>query len=271
MQILTPDALALRQETALCAARAAGDILLRYYEQSFSVNTKSSESDLVTQADLEADAAIRQIIGQACPEDTLITEETFVEGQNIDLTSAWIVDPLDGTTNFAHGFPYFAVSIAYVQNGKTQIGVILDPLRNELFIATPAGAFRNDAPIRVSSQDKLSRSLLATGFPYDIVTNPDENTNLDLHARFLKQTHGIRRAGAAALDLASVACGRLDGFWEQRLSPWDIAAGAFLIEQAGGKVSDFVGEPLNLAQRRIDILGAGTEVHDRMLKLILSA
>lgn len=257
-----------RLRVARRAAQAAGNIIMAHYGQIQQVQTKSSDVDLVTQVDVEADELIREILSEECPGETIITEESFDEGQAINLESAWIVDPLDGTTNYAHGFPHFAVSIAYVEAGAPKAAVIYDPFKNELFTATDTGeVLKNGLPIKVSQTEPLSKALLATGFPYDLQAQNTELNNIDLHSQFLLKTHGIRRAGAAALDLAYVACGRLDGFWEMRLAPWDVAAGILLIEKAGGKVSGFHGQPLDLCQRRINIVGSNTRLHDALVEV----
>lgn len=269
MQTLRKIDLYTRLRIARRAAQAASNIIMAYYGQIQTIRTKSSDLDLVTTVDLEADEIIREILQEETPEDTIITEESFQNGQIIDLTSAWIVDPLDGTTNYAHGFPHFAVSIAYVENGEPKVAAILDPFKNEIFTAIDKGdVLRNGVPIKVSAIDDLGKALLATGFPYNIQVGTDEETNIGLHDRFLKLTHGIRRAGAAALDLAYVACGRLDGFWELHLAPWDLAAGILLIQRAGGMVSGLHGEPLNLSQRYINIIGSNSKLHESLVRVV---
>ncbi len=254
------------------AARMAGSVIMAHYGTLLNIRTKSSETDLVTQVDTECDELIRDVIREECPEDTLITEESFVAGNTIDLTRAWIVDPLDGTTNYTHAFPHFAVSIAYVEDGEVQAGVIYDPFKNEMFTATHKGdVMRNGTPIQVSACESLSKSLLATGFPYDVKEQDASKSNIELHSQFLRKTHGIRRPGAAALDLAYVACGRLDGFWELRLAPWDIAAGILLIEQAGGQVSDLYGRKVDLSQRCIDVVGSNGKIQQEILSVTTAA
>ena len=261
-----------RLQLARQAAQRAGQIMLAHYGRNLTISTKSSDLDLVTHVDLECDEVIREVLGEAYPEDRLITEESFLQNEHWDLESVWIVDPLDGTTNYAHAFPHFAVSIAYVYQGEVQVGVIFDPFKNEMFTAIKGGeVLKNGLPIKVSTTPVLSKALLATGFPYDIQTENSMKNNIDLHAQFLRLTHGIRRAGAAALDLAYVACGRLDGFWELRLSPWDIAAGVLMIECAGGKISGLSGETLDLAQRQINIVGSNTLLHDSLVDVTQAA
>jgi len=258
IETLRKPSLQTRLKTARKAAQAAGHTIMAYYASEKQIKTKSSEMDLVTQVDLASDELIREILQEEYPEDTLITEETFQEGQAIPLESTWIIDPIDGTTNYAHGFPHFAVSIGYVENGEPKLGIIFDPFKNEMFTAVLGeSATKNGIPIHVSTTEVLEKSLLATGFPY----HTDEHTNIDLHSHFLKKAQGIRRAGAAALDLAYVACGRLEGFWEYSLAPWDIAAGMLLVKMAGGQVTDFKGDPVDLSQRKINVTSSNGKLH----------
>lgn len=267
MPMTTSVTLAQKLETAKKAAASAGEIIMQHFGPIQQSKTKSNENDLVTHVDLASDEIIRRILGEAFPSDTLITEETHVEGDDFDLTQAWIIDPIDGTTNFAHGFPHFAVSIGYVEQGQIQIGLVLDPFKNELFTAIRGeGAQLNGKPIAVSPVDNLKRSLLATGFPYDLYGDTTAK-NLDLHTCFLRQAHGIRRPGAAALDLVYVAAGRLDGFWEFQLSPWDVAGGMLIVEEAGGTITGFGGEAVDLSQRKIDIVGSNGHIHSTMLSI----
>lgn len=266
MQTVRKQTLADRLEIACFAAEEAGKVILSYYGHEKTIDTKSSTVDLVTNVDQEADELIRRILSERCPEDTLITEESFEEADTVDLASAWVVDPLDGTTNYAHGYPHFAVSIAYVEEGVPLVGVIFDPYKNELFSAIRGGeVMLNNKPIKVSENEALSGSLLATGFPYTRQSGNRKENNLYYLEKFLRRCHAIRRAGAAALDMVYVACGRLDGFWELHLSPWDIAAGVVILEQAGGEVTGFDGEPLDISQRRIDIVGSNGRIHREMI------
>lgn len=269
---LTPenqaDYLAVIQE----AARQAGKIQMKNLGTTLTRHTKHSGIDLVTNVDYACDGAIRDLIRQHFPDDHILTEETFEEGQDIDLASTWVVDPLDGTTNYTHGFPYFAVSIAYFKDNDPKLGVVLYPSMDELYLAVRGeGASLNGEAIRVSQTGEWQQSLIATGFPYDVTKNRN-NGYLDYFQKILSRAQGLRRPGAAALDLAYLACGRLDGFWEFRLSPWDVAAGGLLIEEAGGIVTDFEGNPLNYAQRRINIMGAGSaRLHQAMLGVFSKA
>lgn len=217
------------------AAHAAGDLIVRYIDriEGLDVNSKG-RNDFVSEVDKQAEAIIIDHIRKAYPNHGILAEES---GKHGDDTYQWVIDPLDGTTNFLHGFPQFAVSIALKHKGVLDQAVIYDPLRQELFTASKgAGAHLNNRRIRVSKQTELEGALLGTGFPYG---NMDKLEHyLDCFRKLCPETAGIRRAGAASLDLAYVACGRLDGFWEFGLKEWDIAAGALLIQEAGGRVCD---------------------------------
>lgn len=229
--------------TAAFAALEAGDIIREMYENPHQIRLKGA-IDLVTEADIASEKAILSILEQRYPGDTVLAEESKAEYEKIPDGAVWIIDPLDGTTNFAHGFPYFAVSIAYSVNRESKVGVIYCPVNNELFCAWQGGgSWLNGRRIAVSKEEQLIQSLVATGFPYDI----DQNLDLVIEQlrRILPRVRDVRRAGAAALDLAYVACGRLDGFWEMNLKPWDTAAGQLLVEEAGGKVTDYRGEDFN--------------------------
>ena len=225
---------------AVRAARKAGSIINRASLDGGGLNVRSKRAnDFVTQVDQAAEQAIIDTVRKAYPEHGFLAEESGASGEKAEYV--WIIDPLDGTTNFIHGFPQYCVSIAVQHRGALAHAVIYDPNRNEIFTASKGrGAFLNDRRIRVSPQAKLDSALVGTGFPFR------ELTRLDLYTRqlqtLMKTCAGVRRAGAAALDLAYVACGRLDAFWELGLSPWDMAAGALLITEAGGLVGDLQGE-----------------------------
>ncbi|AEB11780.1 inositol monophosphatase family protein [Marinithermus hydrothermalis] len=243
---------------AIEAARLARGIHLYYLEKGFSQSTKSGPTDLVTQADREAEAAIRRFLMERHPDHVVLGEE---EGQQGEGAFRWIVDPLDGTVNFAHGFPFFAVSIALEIDGAIQLGVVLDSTRDELFTAIRGrGAYLNSRPLRVSQTGTLIGSLLATGFPYDVNKDPE---NLQYFERVLRKGLTVRRPGAAALDLAYVAAGRLEGFWEVKLNPWDVAAGWLLIEEAGGTVTGIHGEPYALGNRYL--VASNGRIHQELL------
>lgn len=223
-------------------ARSAGALLRDAYYQPVSITNKS-KIDLVTQADHESEALILSAIKARYPQHGILAEESgsLVIDHPDASELVWIVDPLDGTTNFAHKFPVFSVSIAVRDAADLLIGVIYDPLRDECFSAMRgAGAFLNGQPIRVSQTDALDTSLLATGFPYTSHTAEDNNT--EAFSVFARKAQGIRRAGSAALDMAYVACGRFDGYWELIVQPWDVAAGIVMVREAGGRVTDYTGD-----------------------------
>lgn len=229
------------------AAEKAGEILNRMFGRVNKIS-KKGEIDLVTEADLRAEEAILQIISRTFPQDSVITEETG--GYNHRPDRVWVIDPLDGTTNFAHGFPCFAVSIALEVEKEVVVGIVFNPYHNEFFEgARGLGAFLNSEPIRVSQTREIGESLLATGFPYDVHQNP--HNVLELFRKMLVLAQGVRRPGSAAIDLCYVAAGRFDGFWEERLKPWDTAAGSVIVEEAGGKVGSYEGEPYTPYQKSI--------------------
>jgi len=230
-------------------ALRAGALQRERYETAFTIETKSAAIDLVTEVDRACEALIVDGIRRARPRDAILAEEGQAgergegEGQGQgDGPTRWIIDPLDGTTNFAHGFPRFCVSIGVEQAGSRVVGVVYDPLLDERFEALRgAGAWLGGRRLAVSSEPELGRALVATGFAYDVHHSNDDN--LASFARVVKQARGIRRDGSAALDLCYVAAGRLDGYWELKLKPWDVAAGLLIVEEAGGRTSDFEGRP----------------------------
>ena len=236
-------------DVATEAALAAGAILQAYWGNLEAIEEKGRPGDLVTEADKAAEAAILQILHRHVPDHKILAEESGQLG-NQESAYLWAIDPLDGTTNYAHQYPASAVSVGLIIDGIPQVGAIFDPFREELFRAAKGlGATRNRRPIRVSDTATLEKSLLVTGFAYDRRQTTDNN-----YAEFCHLTHltqGVRRSGSAALDLAYVACGRLDGYWERGLSPWDIAAGIVLVEEAGGTVTAYDRSPLNISSGRI--------------------
>jgi myo-inositol-1(or 4)-monophosphatase len=247
---------------AIEAARAAGQIQQDYIGQNIGIESKSVESDLVTIVDAKCEQVIREIILKSFPSHQILGEEGGSIGQS---EFVWIVDPLDGTVNYAHGFPFYCVSIALEINGTRAVGVVYDPIRDELFSATQGGgAFLNDQSINVSSQATLSgRAMLATGFPYDTET---ALLALEVFKRFLALGLPIRRPGAAALDLCYVACGRIDGFFEYKLNAWDCAAGILIIEEAGGQISNFAGDKYLYDNKKI--VASNKVLHLAMLSTI---
>ncbi|MCX5944892.1 MAG: inositol monophosphatase family protein [Cyanobacteria bacterium] len=230
------------------AASAGAERLMHHFGHLERIREKGRAGDLVTEADEAAEAAVLAVLQQHTPEFGVLAEESgWTQGHS---NLAWCVDPLDGTTNFAHGFPFFATSIGLTWQGRPLLGALAVPALQQQFWAAPGlGAWCNDAPIRVSDCPDLASSLLVTGFAYDRQSRLDNN-----YAEFAYFTHrsrGVRRPGAAAVDLAFVAAGRLDGYWERGLSPWDLAAGVVLVEQAGGVVCAYDGGPIDLAEGRL--------------------
>ena len=227
---------------AVKAARRAATIINRASTQLDLIAVQSkSPNDFVTEVDRAAEQAIIDVLREAFPGHAILAEESGESGSPTASEFCWIIDPLDGTTNFIHGFPQYAISIAQTKNGVLEHGVIYDPIANEMFTASRgAGAFLNDRRIRVSRRTRLNEALVGTGFPFRQFDNVD--AYLAMFREITQKTAGIRRAGAAALDLAYVAAGRLDAFWEMGLSPWDMAAGVLMIQEAGGLVSDLAGE-----------------------------
>lgn len=247
-------------QTAKDSAKAAGKVLAERFTQERTIEYKSSGIDLVTDADKASEKALLALIRQRHPAHSILAEES---GSVTGNAYRWIVDPLDGTTNYAHGIPHFCVSVAL--EGPTGIlaGAVYDPLRDELFWAGKGkGAHLNDKPIRPSSLQTLDRSLLCTGFPYSIREKPEGP--LGLFNRLIRRAQGIRRMGAAALDLAYVASGRIDGFFEFGLKAWDVAAGALLVWEGGGVMTQIDGSPLNLAIG--DVMAAAAGVFPELQK-----
>ncbi len=248
---------------AIETARQAGQLLRARFEQQHTVASKSSPIDLLTEADLASERLIVARIRQRFPTHAIRAEEMAAGAQVSDVF--WLIDPLDGTTNYAHGFPIFSVVIALAYRDEVQIGVTYDPLRDELFTAQRgAGAFLNGRRLRVSQAAHLGQALVATGFPYDRATNPQNN--LGPFNQIMPRVRGIRRGGSAALDLAYVAAGRLDGYWEFWLNPWDWAAGALLVTEAGGTVTDVAGNPWRLDSR--SMVATNGLLHGELLRAV---
>lgn len=232
---------------------------------SFSINLKG-KNDLVTDADLEAEKQILSIINKEFPEDEIMAEESS-GGQELPEGRIWLIDPIDGTTNFAHGFPVYCVSIALWENKEPKVGLVLEVASDEWFTAIKGqGAFLNGRPISVSSIENAHGSLIGTGFPYNDLSLMDNY--LSFFRTLMHQTHGVRRAGAAAYDLCCVASGRLDGFYEYSLNPWDVGAGALIIAEAGGQISDWQGGDNWLFGKRI--IAGNPDIHSFLLDGIQS-
>ncbi len=250
-------------QTAINAAIEAGRYLRESRGKSLTIEHKSSSIDPVTEVDKEAEKIIVDIIKKHYPDHTILGEEGGTKGTESEYR--WIIDPLDGTVNFTHGFPIYCVSIGVEYMDTLVAGVVYDPNLDELYTAERGkGAFLNGNPIRVSETDSLIQSILITGFPYDIHDNPD-NT-VERFVDFLMNAQAIRRLGSAAIDLCYIAAGRGDGFWEAFIQPWDIAAGILLIEEAGGKVTDFEGNPIGADSPRV--LATNGKIHDAMLEIL---
>ncbi|CAH2030305.1 inositol monophosphatase family protein [Trichlorobacter ammonificans] len=249
-------------DVAVEAALAAGRLQRSRFASSFTVDLKGAK-DLVTELDTASEAVIVGCLLERFPGHGILAEEgRYPDG---DGRHVWVIDPIDGTTNFAHGYPWFCSSIALERDGELAVGVIYNPMTDELFTATAGGgAFMNGRRLTVSQRAPLAGALLATGFPYDCATDPENN--FDQFIRFQKAARGIRRAGAAALDLAYLAAGRLDGFWEVKLKPWDVAAGTLLVREAGGIVTSFDGAPYAIRTHRI--LASNGCLHSEMIAML---
>lgn len=248
---------------AVKAARRAGNLIHRAADNiDHLVVTKKSHADYVSEVDRAAERTIIQIIQEAYPNHAILAEESGGQGESEYL---WIIDPLDGTTNFLHGFPQYAVSIALQHNGVLTQAVVYDPVKNDLFTASRGkGAFLNDRRIRVSKRTDMIDSLIGTGFPYTKFTHLD--AYMGILRDMMQKTAGLRRPGSAALDLAYTAAGRYDGFFETGLNPWDIAAGCLLITEAGGLVSDLAGN--NTFLKSGHLCAGNPKIHEQMLQVI---
>ncbi len=263
--------MALEKELAIAQSivREAAEVLMRIYRTGPQhIARKSTAIDLVTEADIASERLILERLRASFPHDAILGEETGVHGTG---QRCWIFDPLDGTTNFAHRLPIFGVSVALVEGNTVLLGVTCDVTRGRLYWATRGGGAwtqgpeeRTPRPLRVSHTRSLQAALLATGFPYDKAQSQDNN--VAEFAAFLVRAQGIRRAGAATVDMAWLADGRLDGYWEQKLRPWDWAAGALLVQEAGGKVTDYAGNPWTPAST--NIVASNGHLHDAMLEVI---
>ena len=249
---------------AIETARDAGQLLLEKFDRNIKVS-KKGDINLVTEADLASEALIIERIRSYYPKHAILAEESgnavIIGGEN---TWKWIIDPLDGTTNYAHGYPCFCVTLALEHDGEIVVGVTFDPTRNELFAAESGrGASLNNKPIRVSQTENLGDALIVTGFPYDFKRRGNFTRHL---TEFMLSSRGVRRDGSAAIDMAYVACGRFDGFWEEGLNPWDMAAGVLLIEEAGGQVSNYNGSKFSIYAP--PIVASNGLIHSQMLNVL---
>jgi myo-inositol-1(or 4)-monophosphatase len=248
------------KQTLINATFAGAKILQQYFNGSFTVSSKSQINDLVTQADKESEEAIFEVIRQDYPDHFILSEEAgeLVMDSNIK----WIIDPIDGTVNFANGIPICCVSIGVEQDGKMILGAVYNPFMNEFYFAqTGFGATLNENKIRVSEKDDIMRSCLVTGFPYSYLDEP--NGPLEVFEKFIRQGIPVRRLGSAAIDLCWVAAGRFDGFYEHNLRAWDSAAGFLIVEEAGGKITDFKGDYYSPYQRHI--IASNGKIHDDLV------
>ena len=252
----------LVKRVGIAAAYKGGNVLRSHYGKIAKID-KKGDIDLVTEADTKSEKIIIETIKKLFPDHSILAEESGWNTGEAD--HQWFIDPLDGTTNFAHGLGLFSISIAFALNGETVLGIVLIPETREMFTAVKdKGAELNGRPINVSASKTVSESLLITGFPYDLmdVLNP-------LMIRFancLKASQGVRRLGSAAIDLCFVACGRFDGFWEQNLKPWDTAAGEFIAREAGAMITDFSNNPFSVNNK--EILATNGNIHKEMLSLL---
>jgi myo-inositol-1(or 4)-monophosphatase len=244
-------------------AQQAGEVLLRGLGQDIQIDHKS-EIDLVTEIDRRSEELLLKAIRNRYPDDRIVAEESGVfQGKS---GCVWHIDPLDGTVNYAHGIPFFSVSLGYVEDGQITMGVVYDPVRGECYTAERGqGAYLNGQRLKISNADELIECLLVTGFPYDIRVNPENN--LDHYSNFSLRSQGVRRLGSAALDLCYVAAGRFEGFWEVQIQSYDIAAGALIVEEAGGKVTDVHGGP-DFLTPPCSILATNGRVHQAMLDVL---
>lgn len=251
---------------ALQAIEAAGSLIQETWQQAKQIHYKSA-IDLVTTVDRQAEERIVHLLQKHFPDHSILAEEeTTID--NPQSSYRWIIDPLDGTTNFAHAYPHFCVSIALEREGDLALGLVYDPLREELFKAVKGqGASLNGNPIQTSKVAQLETALLATGFPYDRRENAA--FYLSYFKAFMLHSQGVRRNGSAALDLCYLACGRLDGFWELKLRPWDTAAGSLIVREAGGTLTDFSGNEFSI--RGEETLGSNGLIHDEMLRIVMEA
>jgi myo-inositol-1(or 4)-monophosphatase len=260
-----PEQLQTLLDVATEAALAAGEVLQSYWGNLQSIAEKGRPGDLVTEADKQAEAAILQVLRDRVPDHAILAEESGQYGDR-NAEYLWAIDPLDGTTNYAHQYPFSAASIGLLIKGKPSVGAIFDPFHRELLRgAVGLGATCNDRAIEVSKTDKLANSLLVTGFAYDRRETADNNYKEFCYLTHL--TQGVRRGGAASVDLAYVACGRLDGYWERGLSPWDLAAGVAIVEAAGGIVTAYDRSPFDIRSGRI--LATNGKIHAELSQELL--
>jgi len=248
------------REAAIKAARSAGQLILQKMGNN-KIDQKGSFNNLVTDADKAAEVIILDILKKDFPGDEILAEESGAGGSK-GTNRRWLIDPIDGTTNFAHSYPFFAVSIALEEAGKLQMGVVFNPVSNELFWAqTGKGAWLNDKQIKVSKISRLQESLLSTGFS-------GNGSNIERFKHLTSITHGVRRDGSAALDLCFIASGRTEGYWELKIAAWDVGAGILIIQEAGGQVTDMDGNKLVLTDGRFNIAASNGQIHKEFISTL---
>jgi len=246
------------------AAAIAGEIIREGFGKNFQIEYKTNEKNLVTEIDKKSEQAIVDFVTKKYPAHSLLMEESGELKRDSEFL--WVIDPLDGTTNFAHGLPIFSVSIGVMKNDEIIAGVVYDVMQNIYYSAEKgSGAFANNKKINVSMNDKLPLGVLVTGFPYNVADNPDNA--FERFTALTKKARAVRRLGSAAIDFAYVACGVFDGFWEVSLQPWDICAGKLLVEEAGGMVTDFTGNKINIFTKQI--LASNKLVHQQMIEELM--
>lgn len=248
------------KQTLLQAVAAAGNLIQSRFQTDFTISSKDTINNLVTEIDEAAERLIVQIIKDAYPQHGIVGEEYGTK--NLDAAFKWIIDPIDGTVNFAHGVPLCCVSIGLMHQDEIILGAVYNPMMNELFLAEKGkGATLNDKPIKVSSKTDIAQSFLVTGFPYRF---PEGKNPVSIFEHFLRKGLPIRRLGSAALDLCWVAAGRFDAFWEYNLQPWDIAAGMLIVNEAGGRISDFKGNKMDIWNK--EIIASNGILHDSLIR-----
>lgn len=250
-------------ENVLEVTRLAGEIVRTGFGKNFSIETKTNDSNIVTDIDKKSEEAIINYINKKFPSHGILAEESGADLKNSEYI--WVVDPIDGTTNFAHGLPIFSVSIGLTKNGKTICGAVYDVMRDMMYSAElGSGSFVNWEKIRVTDNSNMAKSVLVTGFPYNIKDNPDNA--VEKFTAFLNSCRAVRRLGSAAIDLCYLAQGIFDGFWEVSLHPWDFCAGQLIVEEAGGKVTDFNNNQLTINSSQL--LASNNRIHEKMLQIL---
>lgn len=244
-------------------SKIAGEIIREGFRKNFSIEYKTNLSNLVTEIDKKSEETIIDFVKKEFPTHSVLAEETGSHKAGSEYL--WVIDPLDGTSNFAHGLPIFAVSIGVQKNGKTICGVVYDVMRDEIYSAEKgSGSFRNGEKLQVSSNYDIRKSMLVTGFPYNVAENPDHV--FERFIEFMKNARAVRRLGSAAIDMCYVAAGVFDGFWEVSLHPWDVCAGNLIVEEAGGIITNFAGEKIDIYSKQL--LATNKKVHEKMIEIL---